>query len=153
MRRAAFFTVVLALAVTALAYAQAKPDYSGTWTLDASRSEMGGPGGGGGRGGPGGPMTVKQTGTELVRETTRGDQTMATTYKLDGTETTNQMGPMTSKSTARWEGDKLVIKTARETPNGTMETTETWSLGAAGKELTIVSSSPRGERKAVYTKQ
>ncbi|RPJ64622.1 MAG: hypothetical protein EHM24_22475, partial [Acidobacteria bacterium] len=60
MRRAAVFTVVLALAVVTLAFAQAKPDFSGTWTLDAAKSEMGsGPGGGapGGRGmGPAGPM-------------------------------------------------------------------------------------------------
>lgn len=154
MRRAAFFTVVLALAVTALAFAQAKPDFSGTWTLDPARSEMGGPGGGGrGPGGPAGPMTVKQTAAELTREVNRGGQTMTMVYKLDGTESTNTMGPMTAKSTASWNGDKLVVKTVRETPNGAMETTETWSLGAGGKELSIVTVSPRGERKAVYTKQ
>lgn len=154
MRRAAFFTVVLALAVTAFVFAQAKPDFSGTWTLDPAKSEMGGGPGGGGRGpgGPAGPMTVKQTATDLSREMSRGGQTMTMTYKLDGTESTNTMGPMTSKSTASWNADKLVIKTVRETPNGTMETTETWSLGAGGKELTIVSVSPRGERKMVYVK-
>ncbi len=152
MRRAAFLTVVLALAVTALAFAQAKPDFSGTWTLDPARSEMGAGPGGGGRG-PGGPMTVKQTATELSREVSRGGQAMTITYKLDGSESTNTMGPMTSKSTASWSGDKLVVKTVRDTPNGAMETTETWSLGTGGKELTIASVSPRGERKMVYTKQ
>jgi hypothetical protein len=155
MRRAAFFTVVLALAVVTLAFAQAKPDFSGTWTLDAARSDqMGGPGGGGGGGrGPGGPIVLKQSAGELVRETTRGEQKMTSTYKLDGTESTNQMGPMTAKSTAKWDGNKLVIKTVRDTPNGTMETTETFSLSPDGKELTIVNSSQRGERKMVYTKQ
>jgi hypothetical protein len=155
MRRAAFFTVVLALAITALASAQTKPDFSGTWTLDPARSETaGGPGGGGrGPGGPAGPMTVKQTATELSREMSRGGQTMTMSYKLDGTESTNTMGPMTAKSTASWSGEKLVIKTVRETQNGTMETSETWSLAAGGKELTIVTVSPRGERKMVYTKQ
>jgi len=153
MRRAAFCTAVLALAVTALAFAQAKPDFSGTWTLDPAKSVMGGgPGGPPGGRGPGGPMTVKQTATELARETSRGERTMTMTYKLDGTESTNAMGPMTSKSTASWNGDQLVIKTVRETPNGTMETTETWSLGSGGKELTVVTASPRGERKMVYTK-
>jgi hypothetical protein len=34
-----------------------------------------------------------------------------------------------------------------------METTATYSLSADGKELTVVTASARGERKAVYTKQ
>lgn len=158
MRRAAFFTVVLALAVTALAFVQAKPDFSGTWTLDPAKSVMGGgpggpPGGGAGRG-PAGSVTIKQTTTELTREMTgRGGQTMTVTYKLDGSESTNTMGQMTAKSKASWDGDKLVVKTTRETPNGSMETTETWSVDAGGKELTILSQSQRGERKMVYTKQ
>jgi len=156
MRRVAFFTVVLALAVVTLAFAQAKPDFSGKWMLDPAKSEMGGgqggPPGGAGRG-PSGPMVLKQSATELVRETQRGEQSVTATYKLDGSESTNAMGQMTAKSTAKWDGDKLVIKTVRETPNGTMETTETYSLGADGKELTVVNSSQRGERKSVYTKQ
>jgi hypothetical protein len=155
MRRPAIFTVVLALAVTALAFAQAKPDFSGTWKLDPAKSEMGQAGGppGGGRGPGMGTVTVKQTATELTREMARGERTMSMTYKLDGTESTNTMGPTTAKSTASWNGDSLVIKTTRETPNGAMETTETWTLGAGGKELTIVSQGPRGERKMVYVKQ
>ena len=40
-----------------------------------------------------------------------------------------------------------------EGPNGATETTATWSLSADGKELTIHSSTPRGERTMVYTKQ
>jgi hypothetical protein len=63
------------------------------------------------------------------------------------------MGPMQAKSKAKWDGDKLVINTVRETPNGTMESTATYGLSADGKELTVVNSSQRGERKMVYTKQ
>lgn len=40
-----------------------------------------------------------------------------------------------------------------EGPNGSMETTATWSLSADGKELTIVRATQRGEMKQVYTKQ
>ena len=155
MRKAAFFTVVLALAVTALAFAQGKPDFSGTWTLDPAKSQMGGGGapGGGGRG-PAGPITITQTATELTRQVTgREGQPITLTYKLDGTESTNTMGPTTARSKASWDGNKLVLKTVRETPNGTVEATDTWSLSADGKELTIHSSTPRGERTMVYTKQ
>lgn len=151
MKRLTLFVAVIALTVAGLAYAQAKPDFSGTWTLDASKSDqMGGPGGGGGRGpGMGGPMTIKQTEAEL--QITRGPMTQ--TYKLDGSESVNAMGQMQAKSVAKVDGDKLVVKTTRETPGGPMETTATYSLGADGKELTVVTSTPRGERKMVYTRQ
>lgn len=149
MKRLVLFVAVIALAVAGVAFAQAKPDFSGTWTLDTAKSDqMGGPGGGGGRG-MGGPMTIKQTATEL--SVTRGENT--TTYKLDGSENTVSMGQMQGKATAKLDGSKLVIKTTMETPNGTRETTATYSLSADGKELTVVSATARGERKMVYTKQ
>jgi hypothetical protein len=147
MRKVALFVAVLALAVSAVAFAQAKPDFSGTWALDATKSDQGG---GGGRGpGGAGPMTVKHTATELA--VTRGENT--TTYKLDGTEQTLTMGQATVKATAKMDAGKIVIKTVRETPNGPMETTATYSLSADGKEMTVVNASQRGERKMVYTKQ
>ncbi|RPJ62782.1 MAG: hypothetical protein EHM24_02140 [Acidobacteria bacterium] len=150
MRKVAFFAVVLALAVTAVAFAQAKPDFSGTWALDAAKSDQMGGGGGGGRGpGGAGPMTIKQTPTEFA--VTRGENT--TTYKLDGTEHEVAMGQRTGKATAKVDAGKVVIKTVFETPNGSMEQTATYSLSADGKELTVVSASQRGERKMVYTKQ
>jgi len=149
MRKVALFVAVLALAVSAVAFAQAKPDFSGTWALDATKSDQMG-GGGGGRGpGGAGPMTIKHTATELA--VTRGENT--TTYKLDGTEQTLTMGQGTAKATAKMDAGKIVIKTVRETPNGAMETTATYSLSADGKEMTVVSASQRGERKMVYTKQ
>ena len=150
MRKVTLFAVVVAMAVAAVAFAQAKPDFSGTWALDASKSTR--PGGGGGGRGPGGagPMTIKHTATEFA--VTRGENT--TTYKLDGTPTeiTGGRGGA-AKATAKVDGDKVVIKTVRETPNGPMETTATYSLSADGKELTVVNASQRGEFKMVYTKQ
>ncbi len=150
MKKVALLAVVVAVAMAGLAVAQAKPDFSGKWVLDPAKSDqMGGRQGGG----PPAPMTVKQTATELTTEVVRGENTMTTTYKLDGTESVNKTQRGESKSTAKFEGGKLVIKTAMEGPNGTMETTQTWSLGADGKELTIVRASQRGEMKQVYTKQ
>ena len=58
-----------------------------------------------------------------------------------------------SKSVAKFDGAKLVIKTVSEGQNGPQETTATWSLSADGKELTILSVTARGERSVVYTKQ
>jgi len=150
MKRLVLFTMVMALAVAGLAMAQAKPDFTGTWALDTAKSDQGG---GGGRGGPAGPMTIKQTADTLTTEMTRGENKVTATYKLDGTESVNTTGMGESKSTAKFDGAKLVIKTVRETPNGTMESTATYTLSADGKEMTVLTSSQRGESKRVYTKQ
>ncbi len=108
------------LAVATMACAQ-KPDFSGTWTLDAEASGApaggGGGGGGGGRGGGGGlgmGGTVKQTADTLTDRARPWATTRSPlTYKLDGTESKNTMmgrggQPMESVSTAKWDGGKLI---------------------------------------------
>jgi hypothetical protein len=140
------------LAVATMAYAQ-KPDFSGTWALDAEASGTAG-GGGGGRGGGGGlgnGGTVKQTATDLSVERMMGDNKVTLSYKLDGTESKNTMmgrggSPMESVSTAKWDGGKLVITSKV----GENESTQTWSL--AGNVLTIETVSARGTQKRVYKK-
>jgi hypothetical protein len=149
-------------AVAAVAFAQAKPDFSGTWTIDPEASGMAAPGGapagtggGGGRGG-GGPLTVKQTADALTIERTMGENKVVTTYKLDGTESKNTMpgrgggAPTESVSVAKFDGGKLVINTKRDMGGQTVETTETWSV--AGPVLTIESTGGRGPAKRVYKK-
>jgi hypothetical protein len=150
MKKIALLVVVMAVAVAGLSFAQARPDFSGKWApkVDAAAPPAGARGGG-----MGGPMSVKQSANELVQEVVRGENTMTTTYKLDGTESVNKMGQGESKSIAKFDGAKLVIKTTAEGPNGPTETTATWSLSADFKELTIVRATARGERTTVYTKQ
>jgi hypothetical protein len=149
MKKIALLVLVMAVAVASLSFAQAKPDFSGKWApkVDAAAPPAGA------RGGGGGPMTLRQSATELTQERTMGDNTMTTVYKLDGTESVNKTQRGESKSTAKFDGAKLVMKTTMEGPNGATETTATWSLSADGRELTIVSASARGERTMVYTKQ
>jgi hypothetical protein len=157
------------LAVSTLAWAQ-KTDFSGTWTLDAEASGMaaggapggGAPGGGGGGGrggGRGGGLgmggTVKQTATELTVERTMGENKVTSTYKLDGSESKNQMmgrggAAMESVSTAKWDGPALVITTKMDMGNGPQESTQKWSL--AGNVLTIETTNARGTQKMVYKK-
>jgi len=157
------------LAVSTLAWAQ-KTDFSGTWTLDAEASGMaaggaapgGAPGGGGGGGGRGGGRgglgmggTVKQTATELSVERTMGENKVTSTYKLDGSESKNQMmgrggAAVESVSTAKWDGPALVITTKTDMGNGPQESTQKWSL--AGNVLTIETTNARGTQKMVYKK-
>jgi hypothetical protein len=154
------------LAVATVAFAQ-KPDFSGTWTLDPEASGMaaapgggapGGGGGGGGRGMGGGALgngaTVKQTGDTLTIERTMGDQKVTTTYKLDGTESKNTMttgrGTFESTSTAKWDGNTLIITTKQDMGNGPVETTQRWTV--SGSTLTVESTNARGTQKRVYKK-
>ena len=134
MKRKFGIAAALVVALGLTAYAQ-KPDFSGTWTPDVAADAAGG--GGGGRG-MGGPMTVKQTADTLTIERTGGRGPSTQTYKLDGSETDIQMGQMTAKASAKWDGNKLVITT--KTERG--ESTQTWSM-ADGK-LTIERTGGRG---------
>ena len=149
MKRVLSLAFVVALIVPFVARAQAKPDFSGTWTLDAAKSDpapqgRGGGGGGGGRGG-GGPVTIKQTATDI----TIG----MNTYKLDGSPTDVQMGRGGAmKATAKWDGAKLVITTSGDLGGTAFSQTQTRSLSADGKEMTVESTGGRGPSKQVFTK-
>ncbi len=142
------------LSIATLAFAQAKPDFSGTWTPEQAADAAGG---GGGRGrGMAGPMTVKQSGDTLTIERTRGENTVTETYKLDGTESENKMtgrgGEVVTKSTAKWDGSKLVISTQRPGQDGAMMTqSQTWSM--EGGNLVIERPGREGAvNKTVYKK-
>ena len=124
MKRAMIVTVALAalVALPAAGWAQAKPDFSGSWTMDAAKSDPapagrggGGAGGGGGRGGGRGgfgggapmAMTIKQTAAALTMDYAAGPAGNVTlNYKLDGSESVNTMGQGQAKSKATWDGAK-----------------------------------------------
>jgi hypothetical protein len=143
MRRTLGLTAAVVVAIAMTAFAQAKPDFSGTWTPEPSAAA----GGGGGGRGMAAPMTVKQTADTLSIERTMRGNAVTTTYKLDGSETDVPAGRGgTAKATAKWDGDKLVITTKSDMG----ESTQTWSL-ADGK-LTVEQSTQRGTRTTTYTK-
>src|SRR2546422_3654832 len=152
MRRVLLLVLALALAMPIAAWAQAKPDFSGTWTYNAEKSDpppqRGGGGGGGGGRGPGGPITIKQTATELsiTSEGRQGPQTL--TYKLDGSESSNEMmgrgGAVTAKSKAKWDGSTLVIETTRDMGGNMVTITEKRRLDSGGKEMIVETTNPGG---------
>ena len=119
----------------ATALSAQKPDFAGKWTIDAEKTAAanpnaggGGGGGGGGRGGRGGGMmnafTLTVDGTSLTREVEGQNGPVKTVYKLDGSETTVQMGQAEAKAKAKWEGNTIVIETTRQGQDGTAVTTK-----------------------------
>jgi len=159
MKRAQIGIVAAAvLAVATMAFAQAKADFSGTWApeVDPAAAAPTAGAGGGGRGGMmAGPMSVKQTPDTLTVERTGGENKIVSTYKLDGSESTNTQqgrgGAVEVKSVAKWDGAKLVITSKRAGQDGAIiETTSTWSV--AGGVLTIENAGGRGPSKQTYKK-
>jgi len=118
----------------------ARPNFSGTWSMDAARSESSH------QDVPIGPVTIviRQTRSEVSIETTRteNDQPGAfhevITYKLDGSENTSTGSagtPVVAK--AHWDGAKLVTETARNVQDSTVTTVYVFSLNPGGREMII----------------
>jgi hypothetical protein len=156
MRRVSSIAIALALAMPIAAWAQSKPDFSGTWTMNAEKSDPAPQGRGGGGGG--GPITIKQTATELsiTSEGRQGPQTL--TYKLDGSASTNPgRGGAEVKSTAKWDGSTLVIETTQDMGGSPVTVTAKRRLDNDGKDMVVETTNPGGPngpmtRKVVYTK-
>ena len=128
-----------ALLVFATAAAAQKPNFSGKWTIDQERTQaanpqqQGGGGGGGGRpggmgGGMGGAFTLTLDATSLTRESEGPQGPVKTVFKLDGTETAIQMGPMSGKAVAKWDGNSIVIEQTVETQNGARTTKSVYTV-------------------------
>jgi len=153
MKRSVLLTLGLALLVGAVAFAQAKPDFSGTWTVDPSTAPAAGARAGGMMGGP---MKVAQTANELTVERTMGENTVKSVYKLDGTESVNEMmgrgGMVKQASVAKWDGAKLLITTKMEGPQGPTERTQTWYLEAGNLVIEQPGGRDGAVRKTVYKK-
>jgi hypothetical protein len=159
MIRITIATVALAMALPALAGAQNKTDFSGTWNADPAKSDPAPQGGGRATGGG---LTTKlvitQSATELIAVTTNARGETRTVYKLDGSEM-NEATPMgTSKAKVSWDGGKLVVNRVQNitTPQGSGEIISKEVYTLEGTVLTLVTSRtmPMGTttRKTVFNK-
>ena len=130
-----------------------KTNFSGTWTFNEAKSNLGDTGG---RRFGGGDMVVKQDANLLSvdrKRTNRDGQTMTMTskYSLDGKESTNSFGRGESKSTAKWSADgKTLNITTTFSFNGNERTsTEVWSL--TNPNTLSVASTRQGQNGEVKT--
>lgn len=149
-------SLLFALAVSVIAFAQAPPDFSGTWVLNTAKGQNLG-------------MVaaiqettvVTQTPVKLtldIAATFQGKTTnRQVNYDLTGKPLQNEtaMGDK-SETVAKWDGGKLVVTwTSEGAVAGTKSVnTETRSLSADGRTMTV--SSQRGAnppRELVYEKK
>ncbi len=131
MKSIAFTVFAVVFAVSPPTRAQSRPDFSGTWSMDLSRSESAM------QADPIGPTTlaIEQTATELKMTTTRDGKSTTMVYRLDGTPTQIPGGTATS----RWNGSSLVTEAVRTIQGQTVTTNETRRLSPAGNELLVES--------------
>jgi hypothetical protein len=127
-------TVLALIAPSAGQDPKDKPNFTGTWALDAARSVSAQ------SEDPAGPVTlvIKQTDSELSIETRRGERSETLVYNLDGSETKKppqDNGPFAWR--ARWKGPKLVTETHRSVNRTTVSLEEVLSLNAKQTELIV----------------
>ena len=147
-----------------------KANFSGTWALNAEKSNFGqgqgqpqgqppqGAGQGQGQRMGGGNFVAKQEANLLTVERTRTSQdgqtaTTKTLYTLDGKESVNTTQRGESKSVATWSADGKTLKIVTTSTFGerTMTTTEEWSLTDANT-LSVKATRPSQNGENVSTR-
>jgi len=129
MTRRAISTFVMACVAVAVALAQGKPNFSGTWELDTDRTRAenkarAGAGGATLSGGnvmtASGPppvtaVTIAQTADTVTVDRVSGQVLEKVVLKLDGTESVTTTSRATVKLKSRWDGARLVSEGSSET--------------------------------------
>ena len=148
MNRKKFVLTLCAVAGLALGMgqAQAKPNFSGDWKLNVDKSNFG-------------PMPAPTTMNQKIghddpklkvavdQTGAQGDVNYEVTYTTDGKETINTIREMETKSTAKWEGDALIVNTTLNAGGADITIKAKWTLSEDGKTFTNSSHlvSPQGE--------
>jgi hypothetical protein len=144
--------LLLALAATAAA----KPNLSGDWKLNSSKSDFG-------QMPPPSSMTQKVVHEDpslkvaVKQSSEMGDMDFESTYTTDGKESTNTFMNNPTKSVVKWDGDTLAIETKGKFGDNDFTMLDKWTLSGDGKVLTInrhfSSSFGEGDQKLVLEKQ
>ena len=155
-------SLCLALALTAAAPVQARPDLSGTWVFDQQKTMQPGPDGKivlaamlGER------VVVQQTDASItLRITFQGDVVVAV-YDLTGAESKNvSPGDITVLSRAAWKDGRLVIDSTSESVEAgkplTVKTTRVMWIDKAGDLIVERTGSPASAvtpSRSLYTRR
>ena len=125
-------SLVFASLVAAFSFFQvpaAKPDFSGTWTMDRSRSQS--------------PdlvsLEITQTPTEIAIETISAANRTKRIYKFEATPHPATEAVTAEHSHAYWRGTELVTEASGQIQGQTVSFKQTRSMNAAGTEMTVES--------------
>jgi hypothetical protein len=125
--------LILSVALAGTAATQPRPDFSGTWAIDASRSVS--------------PahddngalltMRVAQTDQQLSIDLIRGPKLTSLRYTWSGEKLKPATTAEASANRAYWDGDRLVTETIQSINGQTLTTKETRQLVNGGREMII----------------
>lgn len=109
--------------------AQSPPDFSGTWTLDPTRSQSAQ------QGEPFKSVTfvITQSIGQVRIESTRGNEKESVLYPLTKSRASIGAG----QSEAYWDGEQLVTVTQRTVSGQTVTVKEARTLGPGGTDMTV----------------
>ncbi len=155
LRKHFFVAAVAAVCLMLASPAMAKQDFSGTWKIVLDKSDFG-------------PMPAPEKVEQVVEQkendlkvnwtsvSQQGEMKLELNYSTEK-ETTNTFRNAPMKSTAKWEGETLVVVSKLEVQGNEIVIQDTWSLSDEGKTLTMDRklNTPQGdiEMKQVFTKQ
>jgi uncharacterized protein involved in exopolysaccharide biosynthesis len=155
MNKLLFFALFVCLsAVTGMA--QEKPDFSGNWRLNVSKSDFGV------LGGPDSRTDVishkePSITDQVSAKGAQGNVEYTIKYTTDGKEVTNQISGREVKSTLKWDGSVLKITGRFSVNDSDVDAQATWTLSADGKTLTIAvhytSAMGEADQKLIMEKQ
>ena len=151
------FLLIALLGALACPAQDAKPDFSGKWTLDAGKSDFG-------------PMPAPSSQVHVIEhkdpklkvttttKSQQGDRTSEASYTTDGKENANPgFGGQEVKSTTKWDGKKLVTQRKVQAQGMDIEIKDTWELAedSNGFNVTRDLKTPQGDftQKMVYAKE
>jgi hypothetical protein len=142
------FTVIAVFALTFLAaHGQAATNFSGVWKLNVAKSELGVV--------PAPEVAIRTINhndpvlqISSYQKGAAGEATTELKYTTDGKPADNK----TSKGTAKWDGDKLVVDSVRDYQGAELKLHDVWALSADGKTLTVNShlAVPQGEFDVIW---
>ncbi|MBI3682057.1 MAG: hypothetical protein HY235_16865 [Acidobacteria bacterium] len=135
-----------ALILLTAALIAAKPNFSGEWKMDPSKSDFG-------------PnpapekivRTIQHDDPNLAIKTLlvsqQGEIASGLKYTTDGKECTNTTRFGEAKGTAKWDGDTLVIESKLQFQGADIVQKDRWTLSSDGKAMKVQTSikSPQGE--------
>ena len=127
-------SVALALAASfaliVAPHGQSKPDFTGTWRLDLSRSDASAH-----ADHPGAvTVTIAQTGADARIDTTTSQGTTSLKYTFSAAEPLSTTNPL-----ARWRGDALVTDAVRDVRGQSVTVQQTRRLSPDGNEMIVES--------------
>jgi hypothetical protein len=130
------FSFMLLTLVVGIAQAQTRPNLSGTWKVNMSKSDFGH-----------GPAPEARTDIivheepnlkdTITQSNQQGEITYDMNYSTDSKETINTIRKSEFKSIAHWDGSQLAIESKGSLGGAATTLKDHWSLSEDGKTLTL----------------